>query len=502
MPRSAVIAVAVLGVLLLFASTAFALARSTQLRTSRQEIAALRSELARAAEDGPRSAPDEPSGDNPLGDLFGDGGDNPLDDLFGDGGDGLEEFFGGDARRLAQCFEPAGELGSRDVGDGDASQQIDEIADIVGDLRELEFSAEPEPQFLDDAQISERIRQEVREEYDPQAAEVDTRVLSAFGAVPADIDLLALQSDLLASQVAGFYDPETDELVVRAGDTAGGLDPTTQTVLAHELQHAVADQHFGLPIDVTEDTAQGDAALAALSLIEGDASLTQQQFSVVGLDLSEQLELNTDPNVIDAQRQLEQAPHYLAQSLQFPYVAGLQFVCERFLDGGWEAVNATYDRLPASSVEIMDAARYGTPPVDPRDPAAPGRGWTSVRTTTLGAADLLWLFEAPGDDPGQALDGARDLALTWTGGELTAWTNGDATAVGVALTQQQADGPLCNAVATWYERAFPDSTDAPPRSGERLVRESAGQTAVVTCADDEVRLGIAPDVATARALTA
>jgi hypothetical protein len=68
------------------------------------------------------------------------------------------------------------------------------------------------------------------------------------------------------------------------------------------------------------------------------------------------------------------------------------------------------------------------------------------------------------------------------------------------MTQQQSDGPLCDAVATWYERAFPDSTDAPPRSGERMVRESETQTAVVMCSGDEVRLGIAPDVSTARAL--
>jgi hypothetical protein len=54
-------------------------------------------------------------------------------------------------------------------------------------------------------------------------------------------------------------------------------------------------------------------------------------------------------------------------------------------------------------------------------------------------------------------------------------------------------------VTTWYQRAFPDSTDAPPRSGERLVRQG-GQTAVVACAGNGVRLGIGPDLQTARTL--
>lgn len=490
MPRSAVIATAVIGVLALVASTAFALVRSSQLRTSRQQVEALRSELADVRQRG--GAPSEqPSEDDPLGDLFGGQGGE---------GEGLDDLFGPDAQQLAQCLEPAGQLGSRDVGEGDADAQIDEISAIIGDLRELEFETEPDPEFLDDGQISERLAQEVREEYEPEEAELDVRVLASLGAVASDMDLLQLQTDLLTSQVAGYYDPETGELVVRADDAAAGLDPTAQTTLAHELQHAVADQRLELPIDETENTTEGDAALAALSLIEGDASLTQQQFSIIGLSLPEQLELNSDPDIAESQRQLEDVPYYLAQSLQFPYLAGLRFVCSRYLEGGWDAVDATYDQLPTTSAEIMDPSRYGTAPTDPRDPGDPGGDWTRARTSTFGAADLLWLFGAPGDDHARALDDPRGQALAWTGGEVSTWTAGDETAIGVAMTQQQSDGPLCDAVATWYERAFPDSTDAPPRSDERMVRESESQTAVVMCSGDEVRLGIAPDLATARTL--
>jgi hypothetical protein len=167
--------------------------------------------------------------------------------------------------------------------------------------------------------------------------------------------------------------------------------------------------------------------------------------------------------------------------------------------GGWDAVDAAYDDLPTTSAEILDPQRYGTGAVDPRDPGDLGGDWRRGRTTTLGAADLLWLFEAPGDDTTRALEDARTRALAWTGGELAVWTSGGDTAVGVALTQRP-DGPLCDAVTTWYERAFPDSTEAPTRREERLVREGGRQTAVVTCAGDEVRLGIGPDLATARAL--
>ncbi|MBW3604307.1 MAG: hypothetical protein KY460_05215 [Actinobacteria bacterium] len=497
MPRSVVIAITVLGVLALFASTTFALVRSTQLRSSRARVAALASELAAARDDA--APPSEAAPSNPLDDLLdGEGGDS-LDELLPDGGEGLDDLLGGDVAQLAQCVQPAGAPGSRDVPEAGPTEQIAQISELVTELRSLEFTDAPDPEFLDDEQLSQRLAAEVTEEYDAEDAEIDARLLAALGAVPADIDLIELQTELLASQVAGFYDPDTGELVVRGAVGDDGLSPTGQSTLAHELQHALADQTLDLPIDTTEDTSQSDAALAALSLVEGDATLTQQQFTITGLNLSEQLALSADPDALSAQEQLADVPHYLAQSLQFPYLAGLRFVCERYLAGGWDAVNAAYDDLPTTSAEILDPQRYGTDAIDPRDPGDPGGDWERQRTTTLGAADLLWLFEAPGNDTARALDEPRDRALAWTGGEVTVWTDGDATALGIALTQDAA-GSLCDSIATWYERAFPDSTDAPTRRDERLVREGSQHGGVVTCAGDEVRVGIAPDATTARAV--
>ena len=347
--------------------------------------------------------------------------------------------------------------------------------------------------------LARRVADRVREEYAAGDADDDGRLLAALGAVAPDTDLVKLQSDLLAGQVAGFYDTETEELVVRADPAQDGLDPTAQTVVAHELQHALADQAFELPVDTFEDLTDGDAALAALALTEGDATLAQQQFTVVGLSIDEQLGLSADPDARAAQRRLADVPHYVARSLDFPYLAGLRFACARYLEGGWKAVDAAYDRLPETSAEILDPQRYPTAAVDVRGPGDPGGDWQRRRATTFGAADLLWLFEAPGDDTSQAIDGPREQALAWTGGELTLWTDEDATAVGLALTQT-ADGPLCDALVTWYERAFPAATDAPTRRDERMIREGDDQTAVITCVDEDVRMGIGPDLDTARAL--
>ncbi|HSJ45963.1 MAG TPA: hypothetical protein VK923_14910 [Euzebyales bacterium] len=496
MPRSAVIAITVLGVAALLLSTTFALVRSAQLASSRTQIAALRSELAEAREDTPGgdAGTDATEPANPRE----GGGDGGLADLFSEDG-GLGGLLGGDVEQLARCIQQAGPPGSDDVPDGTATEQIAQISDAVEVLRSLSFDEEPSPDFLDDARITERLAAEVREEYNEADADADQRILTALGAVPPGLDLIELQTDLLTSQVAGFYDSDTGELVVRGDASRGGLDPAAQSTLAHELEHALADQAFDLPVDITEDVTDSDAALAALSVVEGDATLTQQQFTVVGMTVAEQLGLNADPDALAAQRQLADVPHYVAQSLQFPYLTGLRFTCARYLDGGWEAVDAVYDAIPTTSAEILDPQRYGTPAIDPRDPGRLGGDWERQRTTTFGAADLLWLFEAPAGDTSRALDEPRQRALAWTGGELALWTDGDATALGVALTQED-DGVLCDAVTSWYERAFPDATDAPTRRDERMVREGPAQTAVLTCADTDVRLGIGPDLRTARAL--
>jgi hypothetical protein len=58
---------------------------------------------------------------------------------------------------------------------------------------------------------------------------------------------------------------------------------------------------------------------------------------------------------------------------------------------------------------------------------------------------------------------------------------------------------LCDAVARWYEAAF-GGRDTGVRPGESLALDGEAQDAVLSCRGTEVRLGIGPDLATARAL--
>ena len=51
----------------------------------------------------------------------------------------------------------------------------------------------------------------------------------------------------------------------------------------------------------------------------------------------------------------------------------------------------------------------------------------------------------------------------------------------------------------WYDAAFDDS-EVETKASEQLARDGDRQDAVVSCSEDEVRLGIGPDIDTARAI--
>jgi hypothetical protein len=301
--------------------------------------------------------------------------------------------------------------------------------------------------------------------------------------------------------VAGFYDPETGELVIRQG--AAHLTLMDRVILVHELDHALTDQVLGIPLPDDLRTGQEDADLARTALVEGDATLLMQRYSA-SVPFGDQLE-GLDPSAlgdaIRAQADLAEMPPYLAAEMTFPYEEGLAFVCDLYRDGGWASVNQAYRTPPDSSVEVLAPELYseGFEPVDPRDPGTLGRPWRRLVISQLGAAQLLWLFEAPGGRTSNAVEDAGAAARAWAGGEIHLWTAGADSALGMSLVERPGEDGLCQAVMDWYRAAFDD--DGEQGNGELLRAVGGRQDAEVRCHEDEVRVGIGPTLETARALS-
>jgi hypothetical protein len=427
----------------------------------------------------------------------------------GSGSGGLGELLGGDATACTQALAdaaPGGGLGGLfggggQAGGGDRRAQVRSIARTVERLRGLRFKRLPAPRFLSPAALGRRVAASVAA-YPDARADADSRALVALGALPAGANLKTLQAKALGGSVAGFYDPDSGELVVGSPSGAARIGPAEQVALAHELEHAVADQNLRLPAAAEQPPAgQADAALGALAVVEGDATLTMQQYSLARLGLGDQLSILSD--ALPAQGRLDRLPAYLGQRLTFPYLQGMTFVCRLYADGGWASVNRAYDRPPTTSAQVLFADRYmaGEAAVDLRDPTAPAP-WRQAGRETFGAADLLWLLQAPGGQRGRALDRPLERVAAWAGGELATFTDGPRTGVGLALAERRGSGGLCQSVQAWYQAAFPESRQEAAGPGEAMVGQGRTGRAVLRCPAGEVRLGIAPDPAVAAALTA
>jgi hypothetical protein len=304
------------------------------------------------------------------------------------------------------------------IPSGDLAALYRQIEDQVLEIRGLPAEQRLEPVVLAEDEARQRLAEQFEKDNPPDRIAVAEETLKALGLLPADADLGELYVDLLGSQVAGFYDPETKELVVVS--RSGRIGANEKVTFAHEFVHALQDQQFGLDGIEVDAVGQGDRSLGRLALVEGDATLAMTLWlsKHIGPDELQEL-LVVDP---EAQAQLEAMPAILRETLLFPYQQGLIFVNGLWARSGWPAVDAAYDRLPDSTEQVLHPEKYEArelPIAVPLEAAAVadamGAGWAGTPEDTLGEFQLtVWLRE----NGVPALD-ATAAAAGWGGDRMT-----------------------------------------------------------------------------------
>ena len=182
------------------------------------------------------------------------------------------------------------------------------------------------------------------------AAEV---LLKAFGLAPKDFAYRAFLIKLLTEQVAGYYDPKAQQFYLADWIELEGQKP----VMAHELTHALQDQHFNLKRFEKWPKGDSDAELAAHALIEGDATLAMIHYMAKN-PLIALAFMRTLGSQEAASEQFKQAPRALRESLLFPYEEGSQWATQLYRRGGWEIVSEAFSKLPQSTEQILHAEKY------------------------------------------------------------------------------------------------------------------------------------------------
>ncbi len=291
-------------------------------------------------------------------------------------------------------------------------------ADIVK-IRGLDAPARAEPQVID----AEQLRRNFEAEFDTSNPEaqilIAERMYKALGLLPEAGSLRDIYLDLQTSQVIGYYDPSVDELFIVS--RSGSLGPLERVTYAHEFTHELQDRRFDLEsLGLEEATDESDLALAILGLVEGDAVSVQTAWMTAHLSAGELAQIAAqaaDPEMLAI---LARTPAILLETSLFPYQAGATFVNTLIAQGGYDALNAVYGNLPASTEQVIHPEKYlvGEAPVDvklPGDLAARfGSSWTLDAQDTLGELQLrVWLREG-----GLAGDAARLAAQGWGGDRI------------------------------------------------------------------------------------
>jgi hypothetical protein len=300
-------------------------------------------------------------------------------------------------------------------------------------IRGLEAKQPVDPEVLDEAGIKKLTSESFTKDNPPDVLAANERILKAFGLLPADASLSKLYIDLLGSQVAGLYSPDTKKLYVVS--KSGGLGVTEKSTFAHEYTHALQDQNFDIATLKLDEVGQGDRSFSRLALVEGDATLTMSYWQIQNLTQAELGQLIAGAGDDPSTKALLAMPAILRESLLFPYIQGLAFVQGFQTSGGWGAVDDVFAKPPASTEQVLHPEKYaaGEAPlvVDlPADLATRlGTGWKVALQDSFGEFQLgVWLR----GNTALGAGGANDAAAGW-GGDRVAVVNGPSGTWGVVL---------------------------------------------------------------------
>jgi len=223
----------------------------------------------------------------------------------------------------------------------------------TSELRELSILKAVKSGAQSRADIERMIIKNLDTETTPEEMHASEVLLKAFGLAPKEFAYRSFLIKLLTEQVAGYYDPKAQQFYLADWIELEGQKP----VMAHELTHALQDQHFNLKRFENWPKGDSDAELAAHALIEGDATLAMTLYMAKNPLVALAFIRSLGSQEI-ATEQFKQAPRALRESLLFPYEEGSAWATQLYKRGGWQVVSQAFTKLPQSSEQILHADKY------------------------------------------------------------------------------------------------------------------------------------------------
>jgi hypothetical protein len=359
---------------------------------------------------------------------------------------------------------------------------VDELIKFSSEETGLPIKSQVKRQVTNRAAVESYLKEKTEEDENARRMQRGEIVLKKFGLLDRDFDLKPFLLSLLKEQIEAYYDFKTKTVFML--DWVGIEEQ--KPVLAHELTHALQDQHSDLtkwndqtPQDVSVNSsgdidhlAMDEMDTAREAVVEGQATAVMMDYVLKPMGKS----LVKDPELMEMLKErmvnsqdspvLARAPLLLSESLLFPYREGLSFEQDVWMDQGQAAAfTGTLDHPPTSSWEILNPREYEkrhTPsvPLLPNIHPLVDSLYKPYDIGQIGQLDAHILTELFGGERASAnLTPAWDGGLYWAGQRRSAKTK----------TEQAST----NSIALLYLSAWKNAASA--RAFARLYADELGR---------------------------
>jgi hypothetical protein len=363
--------------------------------------------------------------------------------------------------------------------DSDTQRRVAEFLSRVAAVRQLEPRAPVEARELDRAELIASVREHVAREVPRDVIRNQGELLVGFGLVPPDFDYEEGAFRLLEAQLAGFYEPHDKKMYLASDLPERAADAT----LAHELVHALQDQHYDLGAQLSYQPAANDRESALQALAEGDATSAMMDLLLKdthrrAIDVPDDVFAAEVESSMTGTAEGNSVPRVLRASLVAPYVDGILFVHalrRRGIaksggvtggdDAGWSAVDAAWKRPPETTEQLLHVDKYDArePGESIAVPPPPGPGWASVYDDVFGEEGLRIAVEET--VPAKS---AAAAARGWGGDRVALFRLTASTPVRQANDEREPDaGPGVSLAVAWHIRF-----DRGPKQADAEAREA------------------------------
>jgi hypothetical protein len=336
------------------------------------------------------------------------------------------------------------------IGVGQADEVVAAMLERVTAVRGLSALHPVQSRVIKRAEMIQQVRAHVEQDVPSSALVGQGEFLTAMGYLPPSFNFSKGLFDLLESQVAGYYEPDDKRmyLVSDLGETE------TESTLAHELVHALQDQHYDLDARMKFRDDGSDRLAAIQCLAEGDAMAGMIDIEAGGpeasLGLPDELLATQMRAGVMLLPSIAAIPPIMKASLVAPYTDGLVFVQGLRRRGGFREVDRAWKRPPETTEQLLHLDKFDahepalTVPRPPLD--AFGGGFTKLFGDSNGEQGTSLAFQEWGN-----ARTAEHAAAGWGGDHFDVLVRGD----------EQRER-----FATWWIRFDPGAVEHCPEADE------------------------------------